>query len=73
MDVCKECEKKFQKSTYYSLDYLQVVEEMFKKCDMKEFELFVNIWKKIWFRRYSRFMVGNLVRLILLCVGHLSL
>lgn len=43
MDVCKECEKKFQKSTYYSLDYLQVVEEMFKKCDMKEFELFVNI------------------------------
>jgi ribonuclease HI len=42
-------EKQFQGG----LIFLQVVEEMFRKCDMEEFELFVGIARRIWFRRNS--------------------
>lgn len=39
--------KIFQKCNFSGFDFLQVVEEMFRRCGMAEFELFVGISKRI--------------------------
>jgi ribonuclease HI len=53
MDVWSVCGKTFQKSHFCGSDFLQLVEEMFNKCDREEFGFFVRIARQIWFRRNS--------------------
>jgi ribonuclease HI len=43
--------KVFQKSSFKGPDFIQVVEEMLRKCDPEEFSQFVGIARRIWLRR----------------------
>lgn len=51
MDVQRVCGKKFQKSIFCGSNSLEVVKEMYNKCNVDEFELLVDILRRIWFRR----------------------
>jgi hypothetical protein len=41
----------FHKSIYEGLDFIQVAEGMSKKCDARDFKLFVGIIRRLWQRR----------------------
>lgn len=42
--------KKLQKSSYFGLEFLQLVEAVFEKCSMEEIIQFVGIARRIWLR-----------------------
>jgi hypothetical protein len=50
-DVWSMCERKIQKSHFAGLDFMEVVEGIFTKCEEEDINLFVGLARKIWFRR----------------------
>ncbi|XP_059436088.1 uncharacterized protein LOC132169016 [Corylus avellana] len=50
-DVWSGCGRKLQKSSFGGPSFCHVAEEIFKRCEVAEINIFVGLARKIWFRR----------------------
>lgn len=48
--VWSECGRKLQKSSFGGPSFCHVAEEIFKRCEVAEINIFVGLVRKIWFR-----------------------